>query len=190
MRWQNALQVTQSDLVLSIAPRIAKLPLPIQRFDDPFLPFGKQIIAATTRQVCAYLFDFAAYFALGGAGMVALERTLAFARANDRLTILDGAFAVPDYAESCGVAVWAVDGVTVANLESLSAYQAVCRSGAFLIAEEQKAYSTYAPLQSRLYIQPAKTSLRVLGEDILYQHRGDDFATALSKTLNDMRDKS
>jgi hypothetical protein len=47
----------ESDLALLLAPKLAKMPLPIARYDDPFLPFGKAIIDATRDLVCAYVFD-------------------------------------------------------------------------------------------------------------------------------------
>src|SRR5689334_7364687 len=75
---EAAQQATQSTLAISLAPTLNKLPLELQRFDDPFLPFGKAVIDATADLVCAYVFHLGPYLALGAAGAVALERTIAY----------------------------------------------------------------------------------------------------------------
>ena len=67
-RLTNARTRNQSDVVLMLNPRVDRLPLPIQRYDDPFFPFGKEIVRATHQSVCAYVFDLASYLALGAAG--------------------------------------------------------------------------------------------------------------------------
>ena len=66
-RLAAAQRTNRSTLALVMAPRLLQIPLPMQRFDDPFLPFGKAIIAATRDVVCAYIFDLAAYLAVGAA---------------------------------------------------------------------------------------------------------------------------
>jgi hypothetical protein len=57
---------------LDIVP--ANSPISIQQYDEPMLPFAREIIAATQNLVCAYVINPAYYMAEGAAGMVALER--------------------------------------------------------------------------------------------------------------------
>src|SRR4051812_25649910 len=95
-----------------MSPRLTKMPLPMQRYDDPFLPFGKAIIAATQDLVCAYVFDLAAYLAIGAAGAVALERTIAFVGENN-LTVLHAWFADSGYISAAEA--FGVDAVTLAD---------------------------------------------------------------------------
>lgn len=72
--------------VVLIAPSVARMPLPIQRYDDPFLPFGKAVIQTTRDLVSMYIVDVMAYFVLGGAGAVALERTIDYL--NDEVPVI------------------------------------------------------------------------------------------------------
>lgn len=100
--------------LLELRPTIPMMPLPIARFDDPFLPFGKAVINVTHPFVCGYVFDLAAYFALGGAGIVALERSIAYARGfDDVIAILHAPFATGAYATACGPLALNADAVTV-----------------------------------------------------------------------------
>lgn len=78
-RLEAAQQRNNSTLAIGIAPDLKKLPYEIQRYDDPFLPFGKAIIDSTADLVCAYVFHLGPYLALGAAGAKALERTIAYA---------------------------------------------------------------------------------------------------------------
>ena len=106
-----------------LIPRLTKMPLPIQRYDDPFLPFGKAIIDATRDLVCAYVFDLAAYLALGAAGAVALERTIAYV-GDDDVTVLH--LHVPHSREAMSKRrPWLrVDAVTLADERDVDAYRA------------------------------------------------------------------
>ncbi|MBW4435963.1 MAG: hypothetical protein KME04_02435 [Pleurocapsa minor GSE-CHR-MK-17-07R] len=100
--------------LLELRPTIPMMPLPIARFDDPFLPFGKAVINVTHPFVCGYVFDLAAYFALGAAGIVALERSIAYARGFEAVVaILHVPFASGAYAIACGPLALNVDAVTV-----------------------------------------------------------------------------
>jgi hypothetical protein len=121
---QKAWQRSQSWHALMLRPILAKLPLPMQRYDEPFLPFGKAIIDATRDLVVAYIFDLAAYLALGAAGAIALERTIAYVNASgETATILHGAFVSSDYV---GAAVaFGVDAVTCIGTCDTSQYEAV-----------------------------------------------------------------
>src|SRR5262245_5803355 len=122
-------QTRQTDLALCLSPKVSKMPLPMQRYDDPFLPFSRAIINATRDLVCAYIFDMAAYLTVAAAGAVALERGIALA-AGGALNILHGPCSVPDYAEAA--AVCGADGVTLAEERYLSAY---AKLGAFVVRD-------------------------------------------------------
>lgn len=182
---------------LLLRPRVAQLPLPIQKYDDPFLPFGKAIISATQAHVCAYVFDVAAYLALGAAGAVALERTIAYARADhDTLTVLHGPFATPDYAEAAGQGGFGVDAVTVTGDELLEPYT---RSdlGAFTMRTGQSPVIIPLPGDAGVFwpdadlftmLSPSDHHLqmRLAGERILYAGRGDDYADRVRLALVEM----
>ena len=64
---------------VGLDPSPEKLPLPITaRWDEPVLPFNRAIIEATADLVCAYKPNLGFYLQWGAAGMIALERTIAF----------------------------------------------------------------------------------------------------------------
>ncbi len=48
------------------------------KWDEPVLPFNKAIIDATADLVCAYKPNMGFYMQWGAAGMIALERTIAY----------------------------------------------------------------------------------------------------------------
>ena len=73
------------------------MPYPMQRYDDPFLPYGRAVIDATSDIACAYVFDLAAYLSIGASGAIALERTIAYVP-SPSLTILHGMFTRAEYA--------------------------------------------------------------------------------------------
>lgn len=99
------------DLALMFAPSVAKMPLPIRAHDDPFFPFGKAIIDATADRINAYIFNFASYLSLGAAGVIALERTIAYA--NDKVTILHGPFCSKEFSVLADDVSINVDAITV-----------------------------------------------------------------------------
>ncbi len=182
-----------------MAPRLLQIPLPMQRFDDPFLPFGKAIIAATRDVVCAYLFDLAAYLALGAAGAVALERTIAYARADSTtVSILHGPFASADYVEAAGDNAFAADAVTVTDEQYLEPYTRDPAQGAFVVRRGEAPVIVPLPGSAGVYWHDANLmtllnssdhSLRihVAGERTLYAGRGDDFAQRVRAALEDLR---
>ncbi|MDZ4764970.1 MAG: hypothetical protein SGI73_10490 [Chloroflexota bacterium] len=180
-----------TDIGLMLRPQLSKMPLPMQRYDDPFLPFGKAIIDATRDLICCVMFDLASYMSLGAASMVALERTIAYAKA-DTVTILHGAFATPDYAPIATEAAFDVDAVTTADEVIAEAYLTQPERGAF-VHVTPRFYPTPRmgdfvnmgiwfdfPDKSQLILpDPLNTimqRIQLLNDDAIYAGRGDDFA--------------
>ncbi len=189
-------QATSSALGLLFAPRVQQLPLPIQRYDDPFLPFGKAIINATRDLVCAYVFDLASYMALGAAGAVALERTISYA-AGDAVTILHGPFAGAQYAVLTEETSFGVDAVTLVDSLYLDAYLRRPDRGAFIVRTGY-ARMVDTPGRGGVFWQDdfmfavlgdggEPLRIRLLGETVLYAGRGDDFAEQVRRAVEQQR---
>lgn len=69
----------QSWLCIGLDPDPVKLPLAVaSRWDEPVLPFNKAVIDATVDLVCAYKPNLGFYLRWGAAGLIALERTIAY----------------------------------------------------------------------------------------------------------------
>lgn len=167
-------------LLLRLKPQIARMPLPIQRYDDPFLPYSKAVIAATSDCLQGYVFDFAAYFALGGAGAVALERSIAYAAASgDVVTILDGPFFGSALAEAMSESALNVDAVTLINGRDAAAYQARGVEGIVSCGTELDAACVLRSDQIIAY----GYALRILGDDIFNSASGDDFADRIREAV-------
>lgn len=159
---------------LRLNPHVLRLPLAIQRYDDPFLPYGKAVIAATRDIVGGYVFDLASYLALGGAGAVALERTVDYV-GGDVPTILHGAFSSADYAVLCDALSFGVDYITVTG--------DVPQAGNTLLWTQQEG-------QAQLYwhypsgkLWEGETSTSVTDDGFLGQWRGEAFADAIRLAL-------
>lgn len=179
MRLDTLAQAKGRALALRIAPRIEGLPLPIQAYDDPFLPFSKAIINATRDLVSVYIFDLAAYLALGAAGAIALERAIRYAK-GDALTILHGPFADTRYDLLLDERAFAADAITVTD-EVGRQYNEhsffVCRAGEAQLTNE----STYWIDQS--LITMASSHITVAGEQVLYTDLGEHFAMRVREAL-------
>ncbi len=103
-------------LCIGLDPDPARLPLPAMQWDEPVLPFNKAIIDATRDLVCAYKPNLGFYLQWGAAGLIALERTIAYIP-NDIVVVLDcktGDIGHTQAAWGVGLfEVWGVDAVTV-----------------------------------------------------------------------------
>src|SRR5215831_914788 len=108
-----AQQRNNSTLAIGLAPALNKLPYESQQWDDPFLPFGKAVIDTTSDLVCAYVFHLGAYLALGAAGAVALERTMAYVPSGI-VKILHGPFASDEYVQAAFEDGFGANAVTLA----------------------------------------------------------------------------
>ncbi|MFW6069632.1 MAG: orotidine-5'-phosphate decarboxylase [bacterium] len=111
-----AQEKNNSWLCVGLDPDPARLPLPAMQWDEPVLPFNKAIIDATVDLVCAYKPNLGFYLQWGAAGVIALERTIAYIP-DDIPVILDcktGDIGHTQAAWGAGLFdVWHVDAVTV-----------------------------------------------------------------------------
>lgn len=119
------------NLAIGIAPALDKLPAAVAKIDDPFLPLGKLIINATADLVCAYVFHLSAYLAIGAAGVIALERTLAYVPSGI-LKILHAPFASTEYVRAAFEDALGADAVTLSSSEFAAPYLVQARYGAFV----------------------------------------------------------
>ncbi|MFN8529608.1 MAG: hypothetical protein U0670_13440 [Anaerolineae bacterium] len=194
-------QTKQTTLALTLSPKLAKMPLPIQKYDDPFLPFSKAIIDATHDRLCAYLFDLGAYLALGGAGAVALERSIAYARAQgDVLTILHGLFKTTQYLEVGGPGGFNVDAATVvrsgSDNEVISTYSHGMNEGVIFLQDGYAgvrlppipAPAEFTEDLSKIQIMSPQIpgfviQMHIVGDEVLYAGQRDDFEAQVRAAL-------
>src|SRR5690606_41861765 len=112
---REAQERNNSWLCVGLDPDPARLPLPAMQWDDPVLPFNKRIIEATADLVCAYKPNMGFYMLWGAAGLVALERTIAYIP-DEIPVILDAKIGDIGNTQSAWAAgvfdTWAVDAVT------------------------------------------------------------------------------
>jgi orotidine-5'-phosphate decarboxylase len=111
-----AQEKNDSWLCVGLDPQPDKLPVQALKWDEPVLPFNKAIIEATADLVCAYKPNLGFYLQWGAAGIIALERTIAYIPA-DIPVILDcktGDIGHTQAAWAEGLLEqWEVDAVTV-----------------------------------------------------------------------------
>lgn len=178
LRFDAKLQAAQSEWLLYLRPQLTKMPLPIQRYDDPFLPFGKAIINATRDLVCGYMFDFAAYLTLGAAGAVALERTIAYAGADgETITILHAPFWGGAFARATGENAFNVDAVTLIDNADSSEYAA---EGVATIPTADDSFDAGT-------LTYGSYNLRLMGDSVVYAGRGDDFADRVREAVHERK---
>jgi hypothetical protein len=157
-------------LALYFCPRVVDLPLPMQRFDDPFLPYGKAIINASREHVSLYVLDVPSYLAIGAAGAVALERTIDFL--NDEIPcVLHGPFGGAAFVKLLDKLAFGADALTISRdqgvIELIDAK-----------AQRQGAWMQSGDIQIGHDAQ--NVILRVLGDEFVYAHRQFDFQEALA----------
>lgn len=125
---QGILEQNRLKRALYIEPRLEQMPLAIQRYDDPFLPYAKALITATRDIVCGYVFDTAAFLSIGAAGAIALERAIAYA-GEAMPTILHGPFWGSHYAALLDKGAFNADGATIVCVEDVPYYLAKNKVG-------------------------------------------------------------
>ena len=173
-------QSDASEWGVYISPRVEDLPFEIQRHDDPFLPYMRAIHAATYDLVCAYVFDLGAYLALGAAGMVALERSIALVR-QDRIAVLDAVFATDSYEEVWGETGYNVDAVTIAACAPPRASHTRPDRQAYVDSEDHRFSARYARRKGEL--TTTDSMIRLLPLDTLYRARSLSFVDTLRETV-------
>ncbi len=187
------LRQERGDLVLYLNPRPFLLPHPVQRYDDPYLPFGKAVIQATRPFVCGYMFDFAAYLGMGAAGAVALERTIAYA-GQDSVTILHGPFTGTGYSAAMDTTGFGVDALTLTTPNELAHHLEQPPHAAFVLgAGNPPAEGGFFDLASRHLLlrdlEGAHLTLRVTDDSVLYAGGQDDFSDKIVAALQAMRER-
>ncbi|MEP7288013.1 MAG: hypothetical protein ABI947_19850 [Chloroflexota bacterium] len=195
----------QSTLAVGLAPVVARLPYEIQRYDDPFLPFGKAVIDSTIDLVCAYVFHLGAYLALGAAGAVALERTLAYVPTNV-IRILHGPFATAEYVQAAFEDAFDAHAVTLAaevSPATIAAYTQQPQHGVFVRVPADFDLEAFLPIaaehpgQVGLY-HHTKTGgvLELLADspleihwhsDLIYSSQQTDFREAIHAAASKLR---
>src|SRR5258708_15753276 len=200
-RLEAAQQRTNSTLAIGIAPALKKLPYEIQRYDDPFLPFGKAIIDSTADLVCGYVFHLGPYLALGAAGAKALERTIAYVP-DHLVKILHGPFVSEELVRGV-IEGFGVDALTFEALES-------SESGIDVIVGANRGYLVKAPEWFTMAVPTEHDAgfYTDLGDhhyligmvriptlhvdwydDIIYVSQGDDFREAMRNAALKLRSR-
>lgn len=172
-------QAERSRWALYIEPHLATIPPEIARYDDPFLPYMRAIFAATHDLVCAYVFSFPAYLALGAAGAIALERSIALAVAT-HITIIDGQFASEAYVSVWDDGAFAADAMTFAPGNVTTGIARSDRQ-AFVVSDHESGGARYEPSRRTFMLPNAEIAL--LPADTLFRARSLDFEQALRRVV-------
>jgi hypothetical protein len=185
-------QTRQTDIALFLNPRPFLLPHPIQRYDDPYLPFGKAVINATHDLVCAYVFDLASYLGMGAAGAVALERTVAYA-AQQAITILHAPFVGQGYSATADTTGFGVDAITLAHGQDLPHYLSYAPYAAFVLSQNETLPNEggiFVEQQRRFMLRGRDNSsiqLRLTDDAVLFADGTEDFADKIRAAVEQMR---
>ena len=112
----RAQQANRSWVCLGLDPQPDRLPVAALKWDEPLLPFNRAIIDATADLVCAYKPNLGFYLQWGAAGVIALERSIAYIP--DHIpVILDAKIGDIGHTQAAWgrglFDVWNVDAVTV-----------------------------------------------------------------------------
>lgn len=103
-------------LCVGLDPQPERLPVQALKWDEPVLPFNKAIIEATADLVCAYKPNLGFYLQWGAAGIIALERTIAYIPSHIPIIVdcKTGDIGHTQAAWAAGLLdLWGVDAVTV-----------------------------------------------------------------------------
>jgi hypothetical protein len=164
-------QGKRQHLALHFCPRVVDLPLPMQRFDDPFLPFGKAVINASRDFVSLYIFDVPSYLAIGAAGAVALERTIDYL--NDEIPcVLHGPFASTSFIKVLDKLAFGADALTISYTPAAFT----------LVNVHAQVEGEWTPADDKLVLARQNdqvAALSVVGDSVVYRHRQFDFQEAL-----------
>lgn len=75
---KNVQYQNNSWLCVGLDPAMERLRVDFRKWDEPILPYNRAIIDATADLVCAYKPNLGFYLQWGAAGVIALERTIAY----------------------------------------------------------------------------------------------------------------
>jgi len=190
-RLQQAQDTQQANVGLLLNPTFSRLPLPITRHDDPLFPFSKAIVDATRDLVCVYIFDLAAYMALGAAGVVALERSIRYA-GSDSLTLLHAPFTGTGYSAMADATGFGVDAITVTRPEDVTHYLEKPPYAAFLMdyggddPDVPARGGVYCVGQEQLHLRNSVGDLlttKVTDKDLLSVGKLDDYAERIREAV-------
>jgi hypothetical protein len=184
----------RTSVMLRISPYLLRMPTPVKAYDDPFLPFGKLIINATRDVVAGYVFDFPAYLAIGAAGIVALERTIAYVD-SALITVIDGQFSGAGYAHMIDEGTFNADAVILADEKHVSAYLTRADRTAFVINDDNfhdlsRPYGIFWRKSNQMTIADANRAfgLKMIGDEAIYADGTAHIADTLHHTLSQLRD--
>lgn len=175
--------VLRSRWMIELAPRVSELPAPIQKYDDPFLPYSRAVLQATAERAGGYIFDLAAYLALGAAGAVALERSVALVSGEPYLTVLHGPFAAGGFAALAGRDALNMDAATVTDSQVAKAFEAQGVYGIGPFSSANAAADGYGAGEIRL----GGVQFTVLRQSFLDQFNREDFAEAIRAALTGLQ---
>jgi hypothetical protein len=183
---QQVIESRQSKIILLLSPVLEQMPLPVQRYDEPLLPFGKAIIDATRDVICGYAFDMEAYLVPGAAGMIALERTINYVP-DEMITILHGTFFTSSALSIMSTTGFNVDAVTIGN-PALTEQQSVDMRSRLLLAAgtSESDYSRFSIRQGNITIPTiarVPIELQLVDYRALNVSRGLDFAESARDAL-------
>lgn len=195
---------SRSTLCIGLAPTLTGLPGEIARYDDPFLPYGKAVIDATYDLACGYVFHLGAYLALGAAGAVALERTIAYVPEH-AVRILHAPFANADYVRAVYEDGFGANGVTLtytADRDRIAPYLTDKLHGVLIEAPKGADLEAVKPIAIEFpdqigFVRPlgeAHTYLSIgfmhwYWGDHLFTARGDDWKDHLHAQAEILRSK-
>jgi len=170
----SRIAANRQPFALWFAPRVIDLPLPMQRYDDPFLPYAKAVIKATRERVALYVLDVPAYLALGGAGAVALERTIDFL-SDEVACVLHGPFGDARFTALLDKLAFGGDGITLMAGEQ------------YALMTEDRLIAAHWSIQAAGIVSAVRDvpfTLRVLGDEFVYQYRHHDFSEAMQRGID------
>lgn len=173
-------QAASHNAALYIAPKIERMPAAFQRHDDPFLPYMRSVFQATQYLVCVYIFDFSDYLALGAAGIIALERSIALTL-ETHITILDARFATGNFSRVWDESAFGCDAVTITAEAPQPAFQTRSDRQAFTISDSEAYPARYDPLRG--FIVLGQQTIPVLPLATLDGARSLSFEETLSQAV-------
>jgi hypothetical protein len=184
---RKVLNTQHSSIVLMLSPKLDQMPLPLQRYDEPLLPFGKAIIDATHDAVCGYAFDLEAYLVPGAAGIIALERTINYVPENV-LTILHGTFFTPAALSIMSKTGLNVDAITVGQSKLISQQPAEIQSRMLLanVDDQATGFNCFSLETGAIMVNGGADNtiqLRLVEYQALRTNQGGDFAESARAAL-------